>query len=401
MTTVPPGCARKPNVDFIPAGKSVNYKVIIEADKNAVNNKDTIKKAMEYWYDTHYDENLNDSVIYTNDRTEAFANMVYYKSIALGCTSILCEDTSGANKHKIALACVYGDAPKLGEPLYIPAPKKNTQGCKSNKTCKTLVKDATCITASSQPPTYAGLCETKTALAIDSDTTTEAPTSSTESTTSKSETPSTSTEKPTTSAAEATTTKGEGMTQQLRDKVVSMHNRYRSMLARGLVRNGKEGNPNCPTAMNMYEMRYDTAMEAEAQAYANSCPMGGSPVSTRPYSGENYQSFYSIIITPDEAIANALENWWTQILKNGVNHQMKYNEYLAQKPLAPNAFTQMAWAESYKVGCGFNRCSFGTVVICRYSPRGNIYQQFIYKPGTVCASCSGSCKDALCPAPPY
>ncbi|KAL6732559.1 hypothetical protein Aduo_003309 [Ancylostoma duodenale] len=341
--------------------------------------------------------------------TSLFKFMVYYKSIALGCTSILCEDTSGANKHKIAFACVYSDAPKLDEPLYIPAPKKNTQGCKSNKTCKTLVKDSQCIKTTAppppQPPSYAGLCETTTALTIDSDTTTtEAPTSTTsetEATTSDTETPSTSTEELTTSTAEATTTKGEEMTQELRDKVVSMHNHYRSILARGLVRNGKEGNPNCPTAMNMYEMRYDTAMEVEAQAYANSCPEGGSPVSTRPNSGENNQTFFSIIISNDDAITNALEIWWTQILKNGVNNQMKYNEYLEQKPMAPTAFTQMAWAESYKVGCGVNRCSFGTVVICRYSPRGNIYQQFIYRPGNVCASCSGPCKAALCPAPPH
>ncbi|KIH64370.1 hypothetical protein ANCDUO_05321 [Ancylostoma duodenale] len=88
----------------------------------------------------------------------------------------------------------------------------------------------------------------------------------------------------------------------------------------------------------MYEMRYDTAMEVEAQAYANSCPEGGSPVSTRPNSGENNQTFFSIIISNDDAITNI---WWTQILKNGVNNQMKYNEYLEQKPMAPTAFTQV------------------------------------------------------------
>ncbi|KIH63274.1 hypothetical protein ANCDUO_06427 [Ancylostoma duodenale] len=78
----------------------------------------------------------------------------------------------------------------------------------------------------------------------------------------------------------------------------------RAKLARGLVRNGKEGNPNCPTATNMYEMRYDMAMEIEAQAYANSCPEGGSLPSTRPYSGENNHTFYSLIISNDEAITN-------------------------------------------------------------------------------------------------
>ncbi|RCN48494.1 hypothetical protein ANCCAN_05490 [Ancylostoma caninum] len=116
------------------------------------------------------------------------------------------------------------------------------------------------------------------------------------------------------------------------------------MLARGLVRNGKVGNPNCPQATNMYKMRYDMTMESEAQMYANSCPAKGSEVSARPSSsGENFHIFRSLIISPDEAITNALETWWTQILKNGVNNQMKYNEYLEKKELAPIAFTQVCY----------------------------------------------------------
>ncbi|KIH48972.1 hypothetical protein ANCDUO_20955 [Ancylostoma duodenale] len=122
------------------------------------------------------------------------------------------------------------------------------------------------------------------------------------------------------------------------------------MLARGIVRNGKPGNPNCPQATNMYRMRYDRTMESEAQMYANSCPAQGSQVSARPsLSGENFQIFYSTIISPNEAITNALDTWWTQILQNGVNNQMKYNAYLEQKPMAPTAFTQVYVEEGDKI----------------------------------------------------
>ncbi|RCN47296.1 SCP-like protein [Ancylostoma caninum] len=146
----------------------------------------------------------------------------------------------------------------------------------------------------------------------------------------------------TAAAAETTAQSSGGMTQELRDKVVNMHNYYRSMLARGLVRNGKVGNPNCPQATNMYKMRYDMAMESEAQMYADSCPARGSQVSARPsLSGENFQIFNSVIISPNDAITHALDTWWTQILKNGVNNQMKYNEYLEMKEQAPIAFTQV------------------------------------------------------------
>ncbi|EPB76658.1 SCP-like protein [Ancylostoma ceylanicum] len=105
------------------------------------------------------------------------------------------------------------------------------------------------------------------------------------------------------------------------------------MLAQGQVRNGKEGSPNCPKATNMYRMRYDMAMEKEAQLYADSCPDKGSDVSTRPYSGENTEIDPSTTISYLDAVVN------------------------------------MAWAATYKVGCGLNRCNYGTIVVCRYSPR--------------------------------
>ncbi|KHJ76706.1 hypothetical protein OESDEN_10443 [Oesophagostomum dentatum] len=59
----------------------------------------------------------------------------------------------------------------------------------------------------------------------------------------------------------------------------------------------------------------------------------------------------------------------------------------------------MSWAATYKVGCGVNRCSHGTIVVCRYRPRGNIYTQYIYNPGTTCAACSSSCYEGLCATP--
>ncbi|EYC26221.1 hypothetical protein Y032_0010g1026 [Ancylostoma ceylanicum] len=191
----------------------------------------------------------------------------------------------------------------------------------------------------------------------------------------------------------------ERMTDTIRNKIIDMHNRYRSMLAQGQVRNGKEGSPNCPKATNMYRMRYDMAMEKEAQLYADSCPDKGSDVSTRPYSGENTEIDPSTTISYLDAVVNALETWWTQVSNSGVNKHMKYTEYLATKDNAPTKFTQMAWAATYKVGCGLNRCNYGTIVVCRYSPRGNIHTQYIYRIGNVCALCADSCVNGLCSAP--
>ncbi|KIH64369.1 hypothetical protein ANCDUO_05320 [Ancylostoma duodenale] len=75
MTTIPTGCTHKPNLGSIPAGKSVNYKVVPTNDADAANRPKMIRSAVEHWYDSHYEDNLDDTVTYNNDRMEPFANV--------------------------------------------------------------------------------------------------------------------------------------------------------------------------------------------------------------------------------------------------------------------------------------------------------------------------------------
>ncbi|VDM80581.1 unnamed protein product [Strongylus vulgaris] len=147
----------------------------------------------------------------------------------------------------------------------------------------------------------------------------------------------------------------------------------------------------------MLMMRYDMMLEAEAQAYASSCPTNESAVASRPASGENF----AIIPSSTSALdAAAVKSWWSIIFRNGINRKVVYTEFLERKPMSPRTFTQMAWAGSYRLGCGMSNCSLGRTVVCRYRPRGNVYQEQIYIPGPVCGSCfAGNCVDGLCPTP--
>ncbi|KHJ79653.1 hypothetical protein OESDEN_20695 [Oesophagostomum dentatum] len=61
----------------------------------------------------------------------------------------------------------------------------------------------------------------------------------------------------------------------------------------------------------------------------------------------------------------AADSWWDEIITNGINQKMLYNNYFATKPRSPTSFTQMAWAGSYKIGCGIGDCGTNTVVVCR------------------------------------
>lgn len=149
-------------------------------------------------------------------------------------------------------------------------------------------------------------------------------------------------------------------------------------------------------------MWYDLGLEIDAQNYANQCPTNenGSPVSSRPTQGENVKIIYSNSIPFYYAVDSAVQSWWDQIAINGINAKMLFTDFLQTKPLAPIKFTQMAWAASYRVGCGAQRCGGTTVVVCRYSPRGNIVGEHIYNVGTVCGDCINSCtSEGLCTPP--
>ncbi|EPB76656.1 hypothetical protein ANCCEY_04286 [Ancylostoma ceylanicum] len=206
-------------------------------------------------------------------------------------------------------------SPKLGSPLYWDN-SNDQKGCTAATTCKEAIAGATTSCEAAQ-----GLCKTTlttlptttappttgaTSPSADSSTASSAPSdSSSASTGSSAATPST-----TPSAAATSTTPAETMTPEIRNKIIDMHNYRRSIVAKGTVRNGKEGNPNCPAATNMYHMRYDIALEREAQAYADTCTTVGSAVSTRPNSGENVYTSPSTTIPFYDAFVEVGKHLW-------------------------------------------------------------------------------------------
>ncbi|VDM74856.1 unnamed protein product [Strongylus vulgaris] len=152
--------------------------------------------------------------------------------------------------------------PRPGQPLYDASDA--AMGCTNDSTCQSVMAVSSCNTT-------LGLCE-----AIPPTNT--APTTTT----------------PKTNPSE--------MTNEIRNRMLTMHNWRRSQLALGNIRNGKQGNRNLPTAQNMLMMRYDMSLENEAQAYASRCPTSGSAVATRPASGENFALISSSSSALDAAV---------------------------------------------------------------------------------------------------
>ncbi|KHJ83569.1 hypothetical protein OESDEN_16731 [Oesophagostomum dentatum] len=73
---------------------------------------------------------------------------------------------------------------------------------------------------------------------------------------------------------------------------------------------------------------------------------------------------------------------------------MQYVPYFENKNNSPTSFTQMAWAKTYKVGCGITDCDSKAFVVCRYSPKGNILNEYVWQVGAPCTNCTNGCSSA-------
>ena len=108
-----------------------------------------------------------------------------------------------------------------------------------------------------------------------------------------------------------------------------------------------------PTAANMLKLVWDDAVAASAQAHAESCPTGHS---TTEY-GENL-SWGWPSMTPDGAVAEwSIENEYYTFASDS-----------CQDGEVCGHWTQLAWAETAKVGCGHATCAniFGQPTVQAY-----------------------------------
>jgi len=189
------------------------------------------------------------------------------------------------------------------------------------------------------------------------------------------------------------------MTNDLRSKILDQHNYYRRTLV---------------SASNMVQLEYDMKLEQVAQAYletqgsnyihnagrtADYAKLGGTG-----YVGENWYSSsptdaaekWTVFVWPKSWGGNGCseeQNYWATYESSSSNGK----KYAHCKGGTVGHYTQVMWATSVKVGCGYSATA-GTV--CNYSPGGNVngYTGYIKK-GSACSACEsgfGNCNNGLC-----
>ncbi|VDK83861.1 unnamed protein product [Litomosoides sigmodontis] len=193
---------------------------------------------------------------------------------------------------------------------------------------------------------------------------------------------------------------GGRLTPKQRLNIVYQNNKYRSKLIRGLLKN-KDG-MYMPRGKNMLKLKWSCDLESSAQRWADHCVFGHSPRNQRQGIGENvyaYWSSQSVENLKNKAGTDAGKSWWSELpelYKNNPSNNLT-GDVSSQGVLH---FTQMAWGKTHKIGCGIaTQCDGGRtlIVICHYSPGGNMLRELIYELGEPCKT-GNDCNTKKCDA---
>lgn len=117
-------------------------------------------------------------------------------------------------------------------------------------------------------------------------------------------------------------------------------------------------------------LRWNTAIAASAQAYANNCQYAHNPGT--PY-GENLYAGALSSGFPADVEAAAADEWAAEF--------PAYNYAANSCSGVCGHYTQMVWRSTAEIGCGIRQCTANspfsppftnwTLVVCNYSPEGN------------------------------
>lgn len=171
----------------------------------------------------------------------------------------------------------------------------------------------------------------------------------------------------------------DGFTEQDKKDIIDTHNKLRNEIA---LQTNKIG-PKLPFATNMIQTYYSTDVHDKAQKWADGQKFMHSTSKYRKQPnfpcGENlYMSMVSGM-QPKKDWKKAVNEWYSEIKNMGGK---SVDSFASGGPVTGH-FTQVIWAHSYIIGCGFKKYNKGgwitSLYVCQYGPVGNIMGMKIYK----------------------
>lgn len=198
------------------------------------------------------------------------------------------------------------------------------------------------------------------------------------------------------------------LSSQQQRRALQKHNELRARVARG-------DTPGQPPAADMRRLQWDEDLAAVAQQWADQCryehngqrseQLDARTHDDEPDVGENLFAFIGTMQGPN--VDDAIQQWFDE-------HELY--RFPNASTAATGHYTQLVWADTTRVGCGYARCDHlaaapfrdmperaeGFLLVCDYAPAGNWVGQDPYSVGDACSACDDErsrCVNGLCSLP--
>jgi len=176
-----------------------------------------------------------------------------------------------------------------------------------------------------------------------------------------------------------------GTTQADITAVLKAHNTLRNKVANG----GQTGQP---SSSNMEEMKWDSELATVAQRWAEQCTFahdGNRRTTTYKYVGQNVAITGSSVSGGTTDFTQAINLWYNEVTDPGFDkNNIEPFKYVS----GAGHYTQVAWATSNRVGCGYAAYKsdgwYRKLYVCNYGPAGNMISGSMYKQGTAASACA-------------
>lgn len=143
-----------------------------------------------------------------------------------------------------------------------------------------------------------------------------------------------------------------------------------------------------PTARNMRELSWDNEIANTAQHWAENCRIGHD---------KGYKRYaYGRFSVGQNLSWGSYKMTWLQAMALWSNEVKDFRYGSSNSLSAVGHYTQMVWAETAKIGCGYAQCGGTHYYVCNYGPAGNFDISKPYEYGTSCGDCPSTCRSKLC-----
>jgi len=203
------------------------------------------------------------------------------------------------------------------------------------------------------------------------------------------------------------------LSSEAQQAIVEKHNELRRKIAKGEETSNLAGG-NQPAASNMRKLVWNDELAVIAQRWADQCTFehdesrhkaDGTKAGQNLFlkGSSNQYTFEELMQTVADESSLA---WYLEVESPGYNS----NDIDPFKnPGAAGHYTQVVWAETEEIGCGFTYYNekvgpfnaFKQLVVCNYAKNGNTLSKPMYLQGEACSQCPDgyTCEDGLCAKP--